>query len=62
MSLHGLRRFAAECGMNVIAMKKTRRDPPGFSQRWKSKTSGLLENAKHDGADKSEGDVGGHDA
>jgi hypothetical protein len=62
--LHRLRRFATECGMNIAAMKKPGGDPPGFSKRWMAKASVrlYLEHAKHDGADKSEGEVGGHDA
>jgi hypothetical protein len=60
--LHRLRRFATECGMNIAAMKKPGGDPPGFSKRWMSKAPVQLEHAKHDGADKGEGEVGGHDA
>jgi hypothetical protein len=56
--LHRLRRFAAECGMNITAMKKPGGDPPGFSKRWMR----ISEHAQHDGADKGEGDVGGYDA
>jgi hypothetical protein len=33
MSLRGLRRLAAECGMNIAATKKPGGDPPGFSKQ-----------------------------
>jgi hypothetical protein len=44
--------------MNVAATKKPGGDPPGFSNTFFEQ----LEHAQHDGADKSEGEVGGHDA
>jgi hypothetical protein len=48
---YGLRRFAAECGMNIAATKKPGGDPPGFSKRSMKVVSTVLEDAKHDCAD-----------
>jgi len=64
--LHRLRRFATECGMNIAVMKKPGVGSPGFSKRLISQARVAvplcLEHAKHDGADKGKGEVGGHDA
>jgi hypothetical protein len=63
--LHRLRRFATECGMNIAVIKNPAYSA-GFSRRLISQARVpvpfCLEHAKHDGADKGEGEVGGHDA
>ena len=46
--------------MNIAAIKKPGGDPPGFQTMDVEDVSTALEHAKHDCADKGEGDVGGH--
>jgi len=62
--LHRLRRFATERGMNIAVIKNPAGDRRVFQSDGLKTPVPLknLEHAKHDGADKGEGDIGGYDA